>query len=62
MNDILFCSHCKGAIARLTDSRCPHCAAEFSAILCPACKFVGTAEQYEGERCPRCGCRRLLAV
>ena len=57
--DIYFCGYCNTAVAA-TDKTCPHCTATLSQIRCPACKFVGSSEDYIGDRCPRCGCRRLI--
>ena len=56
-----FCSHCSGPVPKSAD-HCPHCSVQLSAIRCPACDFMGNEEDFLLDRCPKCGCGRLLAV
>ncbi|HIJ96445.1 MAG TPA: hypothetical protein HPP94_12045 [Desulfuromonadales bacterium] len=57
-----FCSRCGSAVLKSAD-HCDHCSAKFTDKLrCAACDYIGTEEDYTLDRCPKCGCSRLIAL
>ena len=61
MIDYLICSRCGGNVST-SANQCDQCSADLRGIRCAACDFVGNEADFTKDRCPVCGCSRLLAI